>query len=819
MFTGRIARVKTRSAMLNVPKRFFFLAMLVAFALPVLSARPAFAACSNPSGVEGEITYNTSEDVLQYCDNADWIGMGRKPALNEAVMPTDGLVGHWKLDESSGASTAADSSGNGNNGTLTNMDPATDWVAGEIDNALDFDGTNDYVTMGNILTSEITALPVSVSAWVYPRTTQGGIFTLDDFTSDSNGRQGFKVALYGGTKISGMYYPCSGSAGSCRCEKVQNTGTLQLNAWNHVAVVFTAYNNIKLYVNGIENSGTYYCSGTSNTINRGTFPARIGVITNYHGNTWRTNGVIDDVRVYNRDLTTDEIETLSGRDLNTSLIGHWKLDETSGTTAADSSSSGLNGTMQGGLSGTNDSVVGQLDGALDFNGTSDYIDIDQAFNGVGDFTFAAWFRADQAVPDTGDIVSERENASNVQQTQLILTRLNAGKADLRIRNSSGTLNSVTTTQSYDDGLWHHAVFQREGSTIRIYMNGGAEIVQTTGAVTGDVVDATNRLRIGAMVGSSKFFPGPIDDVRIYNRALSSSEVVSLYSLKIPGKITYNTDDNVMIFSDGQDWVPMGPNSPSEEINNFSGLVGWWKMNDGTGSGTVTDDSTNSNMATLTNMNASDDWVDGKYLDALDFDGSNDYLSIPDSAALEPANITLAAWIYLDAAPSSTNAIFQKPRSTPGSNGSCYSLFVSSTAEAAMYARSTATGTKTARSPDLLSSGRWYHMVGTADGSNIKIYVDGVLKATTAFPSSLECLGTSAGTDIGASNNGSMESFFNGKIDDARIYNRALSDAEVALLYQNAYCETPDGVPGEMVYNTTHNVMQYCNGEAWVGIGK
>ena len=65
--------------------------------------------------------------------------------------PTNGLIGHWKLDESAGT-TAADSSGNGNDGTLTNMDPATDWfpTGGQVNGALDFDGVDDRVNAGDI---------------------------------------------------------------------------------------------------------------------------------------------------------------------------------------------------------------------------------------------------------------------------------------------------------------------------------------------------------------------------------------------------------------------------------------------------------------------------------------------------------------------------------------------------------------------------------------------------------------------------------------------------------------------------------------------
>jgi hypothetical protein len=90
------------------------------------------------------------------------------PAITRADITT-GLVGQWKFDESSGSTTAADSSGSGNTGTLTNMATSTAWVSGQIGNALEFDGTNDYVNAGSA--SNLDDLSVmTVSAWIYPHT-------------------------------------------------------------------------------------------------------------------------------------------------------------------------------------------------------------------------------------------------------------------------------------------------------------------------------------------------------------------------------------------------------------------------------------------------------------------------------------------------------------------------------------------------------------------------------------------------------------------------------------------------------------------------
>src|SRR3990167_283101 len=88
-----------------------------------------------------------------------------------AAAPTSGLVGYWNFDEGSGA-TVADSSGNGNTGTLTN---GPTWTTGKIGQALSFDGSNDYVDAGTGSSLNL-ASSLTVSAWIKPDTFGGGSY-------------------------------------------------------------------------------------------------------------------------------------------------------------------------------------------------------------------------------------------------------------------------------------------------------------------------------------------------------------------------------------------------------------------------------------------------------------------------------------------------------------------------------------------------------------------------------------------------------------------------------------------------------------------
>ena len=132
---------------------------LLLILLACLAARPAYAACSNPTGTERDIIYNGDYHAYQFCNGTNWIATGY-PFYS---LPTNGLIGYWKLDEGSGTLTV-DSSGNGNTGTI-NGTPT--WTTGKNGAALLFSdaGGSYYLDMGNITAMNgLTA--ITVSAWV-----------------------------------------------------------------------------------------------------------------------------------------------------------------------------------------------------------------------------------------------------------------------------------------------------------------------------------------------------------------------------------------------------------------------------------------------------------------------------------------------------------------------------------------------------------------------------------------------------------------------------------------------------------------------------
>ncbi|MCB9988799.1 MAG: hypothetical protein H6868_05605 [Rhodospirillales bacterium] len=538
------------------------LAMAVVFLLPAA----AHAACSSPAANAGKMIYNTDASMAQYCDGTDWVAMGRKEmaALNADNMPTSGLVGYWKLDETSGT-TAADSSGNGNTGTMAGgLDASTDSLPGKLANAFDFDGTDDYIRVSadpalNNLGS------ITVAAWFKPNNSdQAGL--LGSINGEDGSSYNFLSVDAGGIQWTNET-PVIGTAIRIGAATSVNNYTMLSSEFNQGDWIHVAYSydgqSEKIYINGTVRkinsiSGTLWGN------------AEYGLVIGkaYSTTTTESKGSIDDVRVYNRALDATEIACLAGAgpcNLTMGLVGHWKLDETSGTIAADSSGNGNNGTMAGGLDATNDSVPGKIGTALDFDGVDDYADFGDInalnFGPSDDFSIVLWIKTPSTnQPDTAStsntIINKWNSTAAYPFGVRYYNHTHPGSGKYWIGRYDASNNPATTTSStYNDDQWHHLSFVKNGGTLYLYMDGLLDNT-VTDTTTGSMAN-TNHFTLGQRANGVYPYKGQIDDVRIYNRALSSSEIGQLYCQGVPGKIEYDADDHVMQFCSDQGLHPMG----------------------------------------------------------------------------------------------------------------------------------------------------------------------------------------------------------------------------------------------------------------------
>lgn len=214
----------------------------------------------------------------------------------------EGLVGYWKFDEGAGASTI-DSSGNGNNGTRVNDPIWTVESSCKQSACLDFDGSNDRIAVSDDDSLDITG-SVSVAAWVYPNTFGSGndedrivlkgqgwhvnnLYTLDLDESQA------VFTLHGDAPDS--------CAGSLKCAR--GSTILSANTWYHITGTYNGA-DIKVYVNGVED-GTNNVGSITGTANNENLQ-----IGGRSDSTDMFDGFIDEVRIYNRALSADEIQKI-----------------------------------------------------------------------------------------------------------------------------------------------------------------------------------------------------------------------------------------------------------------------------------------------------------------------------------------------------------------------------------------------------------------------------------------------------------------------------------------------------------------------------
>jgi pimeloyl-ACP methyl ester carboxylesterase len=200
----------------------------------------------------------------------------------------------------------------------------------------------------------------------------------------------------------------------------------------------------------------------------------------------------------------------------------------------------------------------------------------------------------------------------------------------------------------------------------------------------------------------------------------------------------------------------------------SGLVGFWPLN-----GNAADESGNRNMGTPLNLSPTSDRF-GNANGAFHFAGNrNSYVRIASSPTLNVASaITVAAWINYEVGGTSHPRILHK---------GVYELFTYATTENRRLAFAVRGVALVATATEVLRAGRWFFVAATYDGSVMRLYVDGTLAADTRAAAAI----LSSSTEVNLGRNAeNMTDNYRGTIDDVRIYNRALSEAEIRALYHN-----------------------------------
>ncbi|MGY8871988.1 MAG: LamG-like jellyroll fold domain-containing protein, partial [Pseudomonadales bacterium] len=206
-------------------------------------------------------------------------------------------------------------------------------------------------------------------------------------------------------------------------------------------------------------------------------------------------------------------------DITSSLVAHYTFDEGSGSTAFDSSASANNGSLIGSPVYST-GIVGS--GALNFSGDFDYVEAPDAVAtdfGSGDFSVGFWFNS-TSLGATARLVGDSIGADGY-------IFYSSGAGDVNFFTVSGGQSQLLTAGGLFDGNWHHVVGTRSGSDFSLYID-NTLADSATNALIGSV-DNTVALRMGATDGVSSDYDGLLDEVRLYNRALTSSDITELYN--------------------------------------------------------------------------------------------------------------------------------------------------------------------------------------------------------------------------------------------------------------------------------------------------
>jgi hypothetical protein len=227
--------------------------------------------------------------------------------------------------------------------------------------------------------------------------------------------------------------------------------------------------------------------------------------------------------------------------------------------------------------------------ALDFDGTNDYVAADNVTSYLDSstglpFTVSAW-----AYPDTtnNEAIWAFNKTGNNDENLNLLFYARGGSTKKFYHYDRGSSSWTLSTNTFETGEWHHIVVVVDLSgNGKLYVNGGEEGTWSNGTNTSADRFSIGQEYDGSGSTASDFFDGKIDEVAVWNVALSAADVTALYNSGIGLKASAN----------------------SGNYDNSGDLVGYWKFNEGTGT-TLTDNTSNSNNGTLTNMDSSD-WVNG-----------------------------------------------------------------------------------------------------------------------------------------------------------------------------------------------------------------
>ena len=553
------------------------------------------------------------------------------------------------------------------------------------------------------------------------------------------------------------------------------------NTWRHVAVEFTngSVASNRIFIDGVEQTLTQYNSpNLSNAYVNSEL--RIGGVVNSTG--YDFHGAIDEVRVYNGSLTSAQIQTIMNERHPCTVeeaVLEYRFDELSwnGTNGEviERGPDGIDGVAVG---DANTIFDGQVCGAGTFDGTGDYVDV----TGFDTYltktaSVAYWFKTTQTGNDTawnapGILGLEVGGTGN----DIFWGYLDAAG---RLRMQKGNGSSTRSNSPVNDGTWKHVVmtWNATSGATQMFINGtlADTAVSETGLVT------NNFSSIGRIDGSysATSFIGQVDEVLAFDSILSAKDVSDIYTNQLNGRNYDGTERECKVplveyRLEESTWT-----GAAAEVQDQTGNYDAQAIN-----GAVTGTDTPAIVGNPGTCGFGE------------FDGSNDYIALPNSFPNLTDSFTVTAWINPSNLSAGSRIFIDDEQENGQTRGYGFSLGDPGSGRLRFYSRNVSP--VTADTQAVIAADTWTFVTAVHDATNKtrQIYVNGVAQSLNGG-SSVNTYSGSWGeddgpatiggeTDLGETNNR-----FTGKIDEVRVYTGALTQEEIASVYAETHaCAIP-----------------------------
>ncbi len=585
--------------------------------------------------------------------------------------------------------------------------------------AYSFNGASSEITAPN--SAQLNSDYTTVSFWakVNNLPAQGEAFLM----SFGGWQERWKISLPGHGK---PVWTTNNSSGISDMDSGDGN-ELQEGEWAHVVFVHDGTNDM-IYLNGaLANS-----KAVAGTLNSTTKPLGMGYNPIDGGNYF--DGVLDEVQIYNYALSAQEITDLyTAQSTSGAAATDLVAAYTFAGNANDTTLFGNHGWVGGATPAAD--RFGYAANAYSFSGADSII----AANSVAlnsDFATVSFWVNVAELPAQGEAYllsnggwQERWKISLPGHGKPVFTtNATSGISDM----DSGDGNALPV------GTWTHVAMVHDGTKDKIFINGAL-------ANEKDVAGALNSTNYPLGIGSNpidggNYFNGSLDDILIYNRALTDQEIADLYAAQ-----------------------NMAPSYPDE-------LVAYYPFD-----GNANDVTPFTNNAKVSGAQLGDDRFD-KANKAYAFDGVNDEITAANSPQLNTDYTTVSFWVNVNALPGTGEYYLL-------SHGGWQQRWKISLPPHGkpVWTTNATSGISDMDSGDgnELQEGVWTHVVMSHDGTNDKIYINGALVASKAVGGTLNSTMHPFGMGYNPIDGGS---YFNGSLDEVQVYNRALTDQEVADLY-------------------------------------